>query len=50
MRIHTGDKPYQCTLCGQAFALKNNLTEHMRIHNVNKPYQCSQCNKAFTQV
>ena len=49
MKIHTGDKPYQCYLFGQAFALKNNLTEHMRIHTGNKPYQCRQCNKAFTQ-
>ena len=35
MKIHTGDKPYQCNLCGQAFALKNNLTEHMSIHTGN---------------
>ena len=47
MRIHTGEKPHQCSHCEKAFAVKSNLTIHMRIHTGEKSYQCNHSEKDF---
>ena len=45
-RIHSGDKPFLCTICGNSFSLKWTLQCHIKTHG-EKQFQCSTCNKGF---
>ncbi|CAL4123332.1 unnamed protein product, partial [Meganyctiphanes norvegica] len=49
-RIHNGEKPYKCSICGEAFSQSSLLITHMITHTEefeDNPYQCSQCNEEF---
>uniref|UniRef100_A0A8R1EJV0 C2H2-type domain-containing protein n=1 Tax=Caenorhabditis japonica TaxID=281687 RepID=A0A8R1EJV0_CAEJA len=33
--VHTGEKKYQCPVCGRAIARKDNVKVHIRSHGIH---------------
>ena len=33
IRIHSGEKPYKCSVCSAKFARAGNVKNHIRIHS-----------------
>ena len=40
MKMHTGEKPHECDLCGKTFSRKILLKEHVKNHHKGIYYQC----------
>lgn len=49
LRIHTGDKPFKCTVCSRAFSRSDHLTTHIRTHTGEKPFSCEICSRRFAR-
>jgi uncharacterized Zn-finger protein len=35
-RTHTGEKPFKCEICSQAFSRRSYLRTHLRTHTTDK--------------
>uniref|UniRef100_A0A915N004 C2H2-type domain-containing protein n=1 Tax=Meloidogyne javanica TaxID=6303 RepID=A0A915N004_MELJA len=49
IRIHTGQKPFQCKICMRAFSRSDHLTTHVRTHTGEKPFCCEICGRKFAR-
>ncbi|XP_061664687.1 early growth response factor homolog 1-like [Syngnathoides biaculeatus] len=49
VRVHTGQKPFQCAVCSRTFSRSDHLTTHMRTHTGEKPFSCDVCGKRFAR-
>lgn len=49
IRIHTGQKPFQCRICMRSFSRSDHLTTHIRTHTGEKPFSCDVCGRKFTR-
>ncbi|MFT7815909.1 hornerin-like [Arapaima gigas] len=46
--IHSGARPFACTICQRAFNRRESLTRHEKIHE-EKPYRCPACGRCFRE-
>ena len=47
-KVHTGEKPLQCSICDKTFRDQGDLMAHARLHAVEKPFHYSDCDKDFS--
>lgn len=48
LRIHAGERLFECEHCPATFTEKGNLTRHQLVHTGVKAHQCDICQQSFT--
>jgi len=48
-RVHTGQRPFSCAVCGRAFSRADHLRTHLRTHSGERPFVCYVCGRAFAR-
>ncbi|GIY47576.1 hypothetical protein CDAR_92711, partial [Caerostris darwini] len=47
LKIHSGQKPFQCRVCSKSFFRSCHLIAHNRVHTGEKPYSCDTCGRRY---
>ncbi len=46
-RLHTGEMPFKCPICGWQARRRSALHRHVLVHTDERPFQCVTCGKSF---